>query len=98
MEKLWFFLILAIICALFADKTDASIKSRKGDVPKMKYKYTVLFGILFGATMNVLWGTVFTNILGKSGIGVGIGLGVAFACCGCLLGYVIDKRNSDADE
>lgn len=38
----------------------------------MKYKYTVLFGILFGATMNVLWGTVFTNILGKPGIGVGI--------------------------
>ena len=64
----------------------------------MKYKCTVLFGILFGATMNVLWGTVFTNILGKPGIGVGIALGIAFACCGCLLGYVIDKRNSDSGE
>lgn len=98
MEKIWFFLIPAILCALFADKIDAYMKSRKREMPKMKYKYTVLFGILFGATMNVLWGTVFTNILGKPGIGVGIGLGVAFACCGCLLGYAIDKRNSSGDE
>lgn len=64
----------------------------------MKYKYTVLFGILFGATMTILWGTVFSNILGTAGIGVGIALGVAFACCGCLLGHAIDKKNSSMDE
>ena len=47
---------------------------------------------------NVLWGTVFSSILGMSGIGVGIALGVAFACCGCLLGYAIDKKNNSKDE
>lgn len=60
----------------------------------MKYKYTVLLGILFGTVMTVLWGTVFSNILGISGIGVGIAFGVAFFCCGCLLGYAIDKKNN----
>lgn len=64
----------------------------------MKYKYTVLLGILFGVVMNILWGTVFSGILGVSGIGVGIALGVSFACCGCLLGYAIDKKNKDKDE
>ena len=60
----------------------------------MKYKYTVLLGILFGTVMTVLWGIVFSSILGISSIGVGIALGVAFACCGCLLGYAIDKKNN----
>lgn len=60
----------------------------------MKYKYTVLIGILSGAVMSVLWGTVFASILGMSGIGIGIALGVAFTCCGCLLGYAIDKKNN----
>lgn len=60
----------------------------------MKYKYTVLFGVLFGVVMFVLWSTVFSSILGMPGIGVSIALGVAFACCGCLLGYSIDKKNS----
>ena len=64
----------------------------------MKYKYTVLFGILFGVVMNVLWGTVFSNSLGRSGIGVGILFGVALACCGCLLGYSIDKKNNNKKE
>lgn len=59
----------------------------------MKYKYTLLFGILFGTAMTVLWGVVFSNALGSSGFGVGIGLGAAFACCGCLMGYAIDKKN-----
>lgn len=61
----------------------------------MKYKYTLLFGILFGVVMNVLWGTVFMNILGPSGLGVGIGLSAAFASCGCLFGYAIDRKNRD---
>lgn len=61
----------------------------------MKYKYTVLLGILFGVVMNVLWGTVFSDIIGVSGIGVGIAFGAAFACCGCLFGYSIDKKNSE---
>ena len=60
----------------------------------MKYKYTFLLGILFGVVMKVLWATVFSSILGMPGIGVGIALGVAFACCGCLLGYAIDKKNN----
>ncbi len=64
----------------------------------MKYKYTVLFGILFAVVMMLLWGIVFSNILGTGGIGVGIGFGIAFACCGCLLGHAIDKKNSDKDE
>ena len=64
------------------------------EVLLMKYKYTVLFGVLFGVVMSILWGTVFSSILGLSGIGVSIALGVAFACCGCLLGYSIDKKNS----
>ena len=64
----------------------------------MKYKYTVLLGILFGVVMIALWGTVFTNIIGVSGIGVGICVGVAFACCGCLFGYAIDKKSNDKDK
>lgn len=60
----------------------------------MKYKYTVLLGILFGIAMSALWGVVFSNVLGISGIGAGIALGVAFACCGCLVGYTIDKKNN----
>lgn len=64
----------------------------------MRYHYTVLFGILFGVVMNILWSLVFTNILGPSGIGVGMALGVAFACCGCLLGYAADRKNSSKDK
>ena len=64
----------------------------------MKYKYTVLFGILAGAVMSVLWGTVFSSSLGKSGTGVGILFGIAFACCGCLLGYSVDKKNNNKKE
>ena len=64
----------------------------------MKYKYTVLLGILFGVVMNVLWGVVFSSFLGTSGIGVRIAFGVAFACCGCLFGYAIDKKNNGKDE
>ena len=62
---------------------------------KVKHKYTVLLGVLFGVVMTVLCGIVFSNILGTSGIGVGIAFGVAFTCCGCLLGYAIDKKNND---
>lgn len=64
----------------------------------MKYRYTVLLGIFFGVGMSVLWGTVFSGILGTSGIGVGIALGVAFACCGCLFGYAVDRKNSKKDR
>lgn len=64
----------------------------------MKYKYTVLLGITFGVAMNILWGTVFSMILGQSGMGVGIALGVSFACCGCLLGYAVDKKHRDEDS
>lgn len=60
----------------------------------MKYKYTVLFGIFFWVVMALLWSVVFSNIIGTSGLGVGIALGVAFACCGCLWGYSIDKKNN----
>lgn len=61
----------------------------------MKYKYTVLLGILFCVVMSFLWGIVFSNILGTSGISVDVALGVAFACCGCLIGYAIDKKHND---
>lgn len=64
----------------------------------MKYTYTVLFGILFGTVMTVLWGVVFSNILGSAGTGIGICFGVAFACCGCLIGYAADKKNRDRDK
>lgn len=36
----------------------------------MKYKYTMLFGILFGVVMSVLWGIVFSSSLGSSGYSV----------------------------
>ena len=61
----------------------------------MRYTYTILFGILFGVAMNVLWGLVFSAILGAPGFGVGLLFAVAFACCGCLLGYAIDRKNKD---
>ena len=64
----------------------------------MKYKYTALFGILLGTVMNVLWGTVFSNSLGPAGNGVGMVFGVAFACCGCLMGYTLDKKSNSKDE
>ncbi|MCQ2963857.1 MULTISPECIES: hypothetical protein [Streptococcus] len=48
--------------------------------------------------MSVLWGTVFSSSLGATGYSVGIAFGVAFACCGCLLGYSIDKKNNKKDE
>lgn len=60
----------------------------------MKYKYTVLIGIAFGVVANVIGGIVFSSLLGT----YGIGLGALAACCGCLLGYVIDKKNNSKDE
>ena len=60
----------------------------------MKYKYAVLIGIAFGVVANVLGGVFFTSLLGKNGIG----LGALAACCGCLLGYAIDKKNNSKDE
>lgn len=60
----------------------------------MKYKYAVLIGIAFGVIANVLGGIVFPGLLGT----YGIGLGALAACCGCLLGYVIDKKNNSKDE
>ena len=60
----------------------------------MKSKNTVLFGILWGVVAEVLWSLVFSNIIGASGYGIGVVLGVAFACCGCLFGYSIDKKNN----
>lgn len=64
----------------------------------MKYKYTILLGITFGIIMTILWNVVFMNIIGPAGFGVSIGLGVAFACCGCLFGYSIDKKNKDKED
>ena len=64
----------------------------------MKYQFTLLFGIIFGVVMNILWRQVFSCILGISGIGVGIVLAVAFACCGCLFGYAIDKKHNNKKE
>lgn len=64
----------------------------------MRYKNTIIFGIMFGIIMTIIWNVVFTNILGPSGFGVSIGFGVAFACCGCLLGYSIDKKNNDKEK
>lgn len=61
-------------------------------------RYTISVGIAFGVIMNVLRGTVFSIILGRSGVGVGIALGVSFACCGCLLGFVIDKNHRDEES
>jgi len=61
---------------------------------KMKHKYTVLLGIAFGVVANVLGGIVFPSLLGT----YGIGLGALAACCGCLLGYTIDKKKSNKDE
>lgn len=55
---------------------------------KMKFKYTVLIGIVFGVVANVLGGIVFPSLLGT----YGIGLGALAACCGCLLGYAVDKK------
>ncbi len=55
---------------------------------KMKFKYTVLIGITFGIVANVLGGIVFPSLLGT----YGIGLGALAACCGCLLGYAVDKK------
>lgn len=60
----------------------------------MKYKYTVLFGILWGAVMLLIWSLVFSNIIEASGFGIGIALGIAFSCCGCLFGYSIDQKNN----
>jgi len=54
----------------------------------MKFKYTVLIGIAFGIVANVLGGIVFPSLLGT----YGIGLGALAACCGCLLGYAVDKK------
>lgn len=50
----------------------------------MKYKYTVLFGILWGAVMLLIWSLVFSNIIEASGFGIGIALGIAFSCCGWI--------------
>lgn len=55
---------------------------------KMKFKYTVLIGITFGIVTNVLGGIVFPSLLGI----YDIGLGALAACCGCLLGYAVDKK------
>ena len=61
----------------------------------MKHKYRILFGVSAGVLMSVLWGIVFSNLLGIPGIFVGIGFGSAFASCGCLLGDMIDKKNNN---
>jgi len=61
----------------------------------MKHKYTVLFGAAFGIAMACIWCVVFSGILGSAGIGVGLALGAAFACCGCLIGHSIDRKNND---
>ena len=60
----------------------------------MKHKYKLVFGILAGVVMSVLWSIVFYNILNVPGIFVGIGFGVAFASCGCLIGDIIDKKSN----
>lgn len=54
----------------------------------MKFKYTILIGITFGIVANVLGGIVFPSLLGT----YDIGLGALAACCGCLLGYAVDKK------
>lgn len=59
----------------------------------MKHKYTMLFGITFGAAMALVWSVVFCNMLGAGGIGVGVCIGIAFASVGCLLGHSIDEKN-----
>lgn len=64
----------------------------------MKYKYTVLLGILFGVVTNALCNTLILSLFGADGIGVGICIGVALACCGCLLGYAIDKKRNRKDK
>ena len=63
---------------------------------KTRFQRTALLGILFGAVTNVIWGTVFTSE--TSNFAVGIAVAVGFSCCGCLLGYVIDKKHAEEDE
>lgn len=60
----------------------------------MRYKFTVLIGIAFGIVANVLGGIVFPSLLGT----YGLGFGALAACCGCLLGYAIDKKRINKDE
>lgn len=55
----------------------------------MNYKYTVLFGILFGCVMNMLKAMV--DVSWAYGI-IGFTLSIVSACCGCLVGYCIDKH------
>lgn len=60
----------------------------------MKYKFTALIGIASGIIMSLLWGMIFTNIIGDAGALVGIIFGISFACLGGLAGYSIDKRHN----
>ena len=57
----------------------------------MKYKYTWLFGILFGGPLILLWGLIFSNFVNSS-IGVCIYIAIAYGCCGCLFCYLTDKK------
>ena len=63
---------------------------------KSRFQRTALLGILFGVVTNVIWGTVFTGE--TSSLAIGIASAVGFSCCGCLLGYVVDKKHAEEDE
>lgn len=60
----------------------------------MKYKYTILWGIIWAVVFGILGGIVFSKVLGLPGIAVGIIFAVAFGSCGCLFGYPMDRKNN----
>lgn len=58
-------------------------------------RYIVLGGVSFGLPMAMIWSVIFSNILGRAGIGIGVVLGASFGICGGLFGYAIKKSKDN---